>query len=121
VLAVDNETLHPLYRGFIIVDAMDDGAAFEEVEVLRRDFTGVVPVVICGNKCDLEEGRVVSKVEGERFPAKLSAMFFETSALANINIEKAFKALVKDTWKQSGGSSAASSGLEVTPKKGKGQ
>ncbi|KAK8888870.1 hypothetical protein M9Y10_033610 [Tritrichomonas musculus] len=87
-------------KGFIIVYAIDDRASFEEVEVFHRDLTRVkgannVPVVICGNKCDLEDKRVVSKAEGEELANRLNATFFETSALANINIENAFSALVK--------------------------
>lgn len=87
-------------KGFIIVYAIDDRASFEEVEVFHRDLTRVkgannVPVVICGNKCDLEDKRVVTKAEGEELANKLNATFFETSALANINIENAFSALVK--------------------------
>jgi small GTP-binding protein len=99
-------------KGFIIVYAIDDRASFEEVEVFHRDLTRTkgtsnVPVVICGNKCDLEEKRVVSKAEGEELASKLAAQFYETSALANINIENAFRALVKETRKQSGGGSSA--------------
>jgi small GTP-binding protein len=99
-------------KGFIIVYAIDDRASFEEVEVFHRDLTRTkgtsnVPVVICGNKCDLEDKRVVSKAEGEELASKLSAQFYETSALANINIENAFRTLVKETRKQSGGGSSA--------------
>ena len=92
-------------KGFIIVYAIDDRASFQEVEVFHRDLTRIkgtlnVPVVICGNKCDLEEKRVVSKTEGEELAQKLNCIFFETSALANINIENAFRALVKEIRKQ---------------------
>jgi small GTP-binding protein len=112
-------------KGFIIVYAIDDRASFEEVEVFHRDLTRTkgttnVPVVICGNKCDLEDKRVVSKAEGEELASKLAAQFYETSALANINIENAFKTLVKETRKQSGGGSAApAAGGDGTPKKKK--
>jgi small GTP-binding protein len=112
-------------KGFIIVYAIDDRASFEEVEVFHRDLTRTkgtsnVPVVICGNKCDLEEKRVVSKAEGEELASKLSAIFFETSALANINIENAFKALVKETKKQGAPSaSSASGGGDTAAKKKK--
>jgi small GTP-binding protein len=87
--------------GFIIVYAIEDRVSFEEVEVLHLDLMGIkgtaeIPVVICGNKCDLaENNRVVSKEEGEELASKLSAIFFETSVLANINVENAFAALVK--------------------------
>jgi small GTP-binding protein len=92
-------------KGFIIVYAIDDRASFEEVEVFHRDLTRTkgtsnIPVVICGNKSDLEDKRVVSRAEGEELAAKLTATFFETSALRNINIESAFRALVQETWKQ---------------------
>jgi small GTP-binding protein len=101
-------------KGFIIVYAIDDRASFEEVEVFHRDLTRTkgttnVPVVICGNKCDLEDKRVVSKQEGEELAGKLSGIFFETSALANINIENAFRALVKEIKKQGQPSAAATS------------
>jgi small GTP-binding protein len=91
--------------GFIIVYAIDDRVSFEEVEGFHRYLTRIkgtseIPVVICGNKCDLAENkRVVSKAEGEELASKLSAIFFETSALANINVENAFAALVKETKK----------------------
>jgi small GTP-binding protein len=113
-------------KGFIIVYAIDDRASFEEAEVFHRDLTRTkgttnVPVVICGNKCDLEDKRVVSKQEGEELAGKLSGIFFETSALANINIENAFKALVKEIKKQGQPSSAAASSSSASgaPKKKK--
>jgi small GTP-binding protein len=109
-------------KGFIIVYAVDDRASFEEVEMFHRDLTRTkgtinVPVVICGNKCDLEEKRVVSKAEGEELASKLTAIFFETSALANINIENAFRALVKEIRKQ--GQLAAALSSDATSGKAK--
>lgn len=102
-------------KGFIIVYAIDDRASFEEVEVFHRDLTRTkgtpnVPVVICGNKCDLEDKRVVSKTEGEELAQKLGGIFFETSALANTNIENAFRALVKEIRKQQQPSTPSDSG-----------
>jgi GTPase SAR1 family protein len=102
--------------GFIIVYAIDDRASFEAVEMFHRDIietkgTPHVPVVICGNKCDLETKRVVSKAEGEELAGKLSAIFFETSALKKINIKTAFRALVQEIRKP--GSSSAAKEEEV--------
>ena len=92
-------------KGFLIVYAIDDRASFEEVSIFHRDLTrtkGVsnIPIVICGNKCDLEEKRVVSKSEGQELATKLGATFFETSALANLNIEESFATLVREIQKQ---------------------
>jgi hypothetical protein len=69
-----------------------------------------------GIKCDLEDKRVVSKAEGEELSAKLSAIFFETFALADITIGKAFKALVNKRKKQcqSSGTSFGAPGSSVS-------
>lgn len=104
-------------KGFIIVYAIDDRASFEEAEVFHHDLTRTkgtqnVPVVLCGNKCDLEDKRVVSKTEGEELAAKLNADFYETSALANINIENAFTTLVKKIRQQNAPSETANSNPE---------
>ena len=93
-------------KGFILVYAIDDRASFEEIEVFHRELirtksTTSVPCVICGNKCDLEDRRVVSKAEGEELASKLKCKFYETSALANVHIEDAFVTLVKDIIKES--------------------
>jgi GTPase SAR1 family protein len=98
-------------NGLIIVDAVNDRTSFEEVEVFHRGLTRTkgttdVPVVICGNKCDLEKKRVLANAEGEELASKLSVQFDETPAHANINIENAFRTLVKETRKQSGRGSA---------------
>lgn len=92
-------------KGFIIVYAIDDRASFEEVEVFHRDLIRTkgkagIPIVICGNKCDLEEKRVVSRTEGEELADRLDAIFFETSALAKIHIDDAFKTLVREIKKR---------------------
>jgi small GTP-binding protein len=92
-------------KGFIIVYAVDNRSSFDEVEVFYRDLTRTkgtarIPLVICGNKCDLNDTRVVSKQEGEELAEKLTATFMETSALANINVENAFRGLVLEIKKQ---------------------
>lgn len=46
--------------------------------------------MILGNKCDMEDKRVVGKTRGEGIAREHSISFLETSAKANINIEKAF-------------------------------
>lgn len=89
-------------KGFILVYAIDDRLSFEEIENFHRELlrtknsTTNVPCVICGNKCDLEERRIISKAEGEELAAKLKCKFFETSALRNTNIHETFTTLVRE-------------------------
>lgn len=100
-------------KGFLIVYAIFDRASFEQVEVFHRDLLrakGSVdfPVVICGNQCDLEDQRVVSKAEGQELAERLKAKFFETSALTSLHIEDAFLTVVRDG-RQSSASAAQAS------------
>ncbi|KAF7640186.1 hypothetical protein Mgra_00000013 [Meloidogyne graminicola] len=51
--------------------------------------------VLLGNKCDMSDRRVISKERGEQIAIDHSIRFLETSAKANINIEKAFYELAE--------------------------
>ena len=91
-------------KGFIIVYSIDDRSSFEEVQEFHKDLVRVkgtrnIPLIICGNKCDLEEKRVVSKVEGQELAKQLEAVFFETSAFLNKNITESFTELVRQVMK----------------------
>lgn len=46
--------------------------------------------MILGNKCDMQDKRVVSKERGETIAREHGIRFLETSAKANINIDRAF-------------------------------
>ena len=47
-------------------------------------------VLICGNKCDLQEEREVSREEGERLAANFGAPYVEASALEDYNVRETF-------------------------------
>ena len=47
------------------------------------------PVVLCGNKSDLEEKREIKKEEGEQLAKKYNISFFETSNKLDINVQQA--------------------------------
>ncbi|VDI56690.1 Ras-related protein Rab-3C [Mytilus galloprovincialis] len=51
-------------------------------------------VVLVGNKCDLEDERVVSMERGKQLADQLGLEFFETSAKENINVKAVFERLV---------------------------
>ena len=55
-------------------------------------------ILIClvGNKTDLEEKRVVSKEEGQKFADDNGLLFFETSAKSGENIEEMFNKCTED-------------------------
>jgi len=49
-----------------------------------------VEKMILGNKCDMEDKRMVSKERGESIAREHGIRFLETSAKANVNIERSF-------------------------------
>lgn len=51
-------------------------------------------VVLVGNKCDLEDERVVSTERGKQLADQIGLEFFETSAKENINVKAVFERLV---------------------------
>ncbi|KAJ8916909.1 hypothetical protein NQ315_013378 [Exocentrus adspersus] len=54
-----------------------------------------VEKMILGNKCDMTDKRIVSKERGETIAREHGIRFMETSAKANINIERAFNELAE--------------------------
>ncbi|VDM10545.1 unnamed protein product [Wuchereria bancrofti] len=52
-------------------------------------------VVLVGNKCDMDDERVVSCERGKQLADQLGLEFFETSAKENINVKAVFEKLVE--------------------------
>ena len=59
-------------------------------EIREKDF----PIVLIGNKCDLEEERVINKDEGEKFARENEIEFYETSCKDGTNIENSILILI---------------------------
>lgn len=52
--------------------------------------------MLIGNKCDMEDKRLISEERGRKVAEENGIKFFETSAKENINIEIAFNTLAED-------------------------
>ena len=50
-------------------------------------------MILCGNKCDNEKERKISKDEGENLAKSYGIPFFECSAKNNININEIFNTM----------------------------
>jgi Ras-related protein Rap-1A len=89
-------------QGFLIIFSLTAQSTFNDVvEIVERILRvkdveiGDVPIVLCGNKVDLEEDRVVETNLGEKMAERFGAAYFETSAKTRICVEEAFYELVR--------------------------
>lgn len=88
-------------EGFLLVYSIDSKQSFDEIKTFQQQILRVkdkdyFPIIIVGNKCDLEQDRVVSKEEGMALARSFGCKFMETSAKARINVESAFYELVRE-------------------------
>ncbi|OUM63847.1 hypothetical protein PIROE2DRAFT_9516 [Piromyces sp. E2] len=88
-------------EGFLCVYSIVSRNSFEEIstfyqQILRVKDKDYFPVIIIGNKCDLEHERAVAIQEGYELAKQFGCKFMETSAKHKINVDEAFFALVRE-------------------------
>jgi GTPase SAR1 family protein len=90
-------------QGFILVFDITSRATFDELAVFAEQVSrakdanfGDVPMVVVGNKCDLEHQRAVTSVEAQQFAASIGASFIECSAKQRFNVEEVFAQAVRE-------------------------
>jgi len=107
--------------GFVLTYDISNRPSFDHVIGWMRDIKTRAPpdcdIVLCGNKCDLDNDRVVTYDEGKQLADEYGVQFFETSALTGQNVEKMFTALATtikhkriDEFDGSGGNAGGASG-----------
>ncbi|CAL1673144.1 ras-related protein Rap1 [Linepithema humile] len=93
-------------QGFVLVYSITAQSTFNDLQDLREQILRVkdtddVPMVLVGNKCDLEDERVVGKDQGVNLARQFNCVFMETSAKAKINVRDIFYDLVRQINKKS--------------------
>eukprot|EP00005_Dracoamoeba_jomungandri_P001496 CAMPEP_0174256754 /NCGR_PEP_ID=MMETSP0439-20130205/5957_1 /TAXON_ID=0 /ORGANISM="Stereomyxa ramosa, Strain Chinc5" /LENGTH=145 /DNA_ID=CAMNT_0015339509 /DNA_START=268 /DNA_END=705 /DNA_ORIENTATION=+ len=88
-------------QGFLMVYSITTRSTFDEISSFREQICRVkdeenVPLVLCGNKMDLEDQRVVATAEGAELANSFSCPFVETSAKKRVNVEEAFFKIVRE-------------------------
>jgi GTPase KRas protein len=95
-------------EGFLCVYSITSRSSFEELSVFRdlilrvkessgnTDGEDCVPMVLVGNKCDLESHRVVTTAEGADLAKAFGCAHIEASAKARVNVEQSFFTLVRE-------------------------
>ncbi|RCI06589.1 Ras GTPase [Rhizopus stolonifer] len=82
-------------EGFLLIYSITSTQSFEEIQKLHSQIERVkdvdsFPVILVGNKCDLERERKVPSQEGRDLAKKYGCQFVETSAKQGIQIDDAF-------------------------------
>lgn len=96
-------------EGFLCVYSITSRNSFEEISMFHQQILRVkdkdsFPVIVVGNKCDLESERQVSVQEGRDLAKQFQCKFLETSAKLKINVDESFYSLVREIRKFSSGS-----------------
>ncbi|XP_037303117.1 ras-related protein Rap1-like [Manduca sexta] len=87
-------------QGFVLVYSITAQSTFNDLQDLREQILRVkdkddVPMVLVGNKTDLEAERVVGKEQGQNLARHFNCAFMETSAKAKIHVNDVFYDLVR--------------------------
>jgi len=87
-------------QGFVLAYSITAQSTFNDLidireQILRVKDTDDVPMILVGNKCDLEDERVVGKDQGQNLARQFNSAFLETSAKAKINVNEIFYDLVR--------------------------
>jgi len=88
-------------QGFLLCYSITSVNSYNEIidlreQILRVKDTDDVPMILVGNKCDLEEERVVNKDQGANLARSFNnCAFLESSAKAKINVNEIFNDLIR--------------------------
>eukprot|EP01126_Amoeba_proteus_P063379 TRINITY_DN8734_c0_g1_i2.p1 TRINITY_DN8734_c0_g1~~TRINITY_DN8734_c0_g1_i2.p1 ORF type:complete len:117 (-),score=21.51 TRINITY_DN8734_c0_g1_i2:137-487(-) len=75
-------------------------ASFQEVSTLRDKLIDITeeedhPVVLVGNKCDLEDDRQIQRAQAQALADRFKWTFLEASAKARLNVIETFQEIVR--------------------------
>ena len=87
--------------GFLLVYSITQRSTFEETSGFHEQILRVVdqeyfPVVLVGNKCDMESERQVSTQEGKDLAKSWNSKFYESSAKLRTNVNECYYTLVRE-------------------------
>lgn len=99
-------------EGFICAFSITDAESFDATTEFREQILRVknsdtsVPIVLVGNKCDLDAERVISRAQAQQRAESWGVPYIETSAKTRTNVDKVFYDLMREIKRRKGGSAA---------------
>ncbi|EQL03950.1 RAS small monomeric GTPase [Ophiocordyceps sinensis CO18] len=112
-------------QGFLLVFSITSPSSLSELATLREEIIRIkddenVPMVIVGNKADLEESRLVPRAKGFSISQRWGAPYYESSARTRTNVEEVFVDLCRQMLRNNDHhpSSASDGGLKLDTMRG---
>lgn len=93
-------------EGFLCTFSITEVESFNATKEFREQILRVkgddtsTPFILVGNKADLEEKRLVSKVEAQQLADSWNVPYIETSAKTRMNVDAIFYHLMRDIYKR---------------------
>ncbi|VEL08665.1 unnamed protein product [Protopolystoma xenopodis] len=87
-------------QGFALCYAITSQSSFNDLlelhqQILRVKDTSDVPMILVGNKCDVEPERVVGREQGQNLASRWNCSFMETSAKAKVNVNEVYVQIIE--------------------------
>lgn len=94
-------------EGFILVYSITNHRSLEALDAIRGGIcrhknTTDVPMILVGNKCDLENKREVQTSEGKEVAKSWKVPFLEASAKKDLHVQEIFFTLLDLLWDKNG-------------------
>ena len=91
-------------KGAFIVYDITRKDTFDNIDKWRNELISScnqeINIMLIGNKCDLEDQRMITKEQGEEKAKSFGFSFLETSAFSGENLEKGFEMLIKEIYQR---------------------
>ena len=76
-------------NGFLLIFAINDSESFDAIKLkikrIEKNEAFDLPIILVGNKCDLEDKRTVSVQQATELAKSINGIYYETSALNDFN------------------------------------
>ncbi|KAJ5076084.1 ras-like protein [Anaeramoeba ignava] len=94
--------------GFLVVFSITSRESFEEIpkfvdQIHKAKENDKIPVVLVGNKSDLEKQRQVPTKDAQKYAKSIKCQYVETSAKLRVNVEEIFFMIAREIQGSGGG------------------
>lgn len=106
-------------QGFLLVFSITSGSSLDELRTLREEIIRIkddenIPMVIVGNKADLEDQRTIPRTRVFSLSQQWGAPYYESSARTRTNVDEVFVDICRQMLRRDDADDAAREGDEYS-------